>query len=92
LGREDEGDTTEVVIQVDGRVDVVKPELCIELAHQFEFGTDLEDAMTGSLSFSGCMRSQSHAYLPGERETWNTDLEERDARRADLPRDIGHDA
>ena len=44
LGREDEGGTTEVVIQVDDRVDVVESELCVDLARQFEFWTDLEDA------------------------------------------------
>ena len=32
LGREDEGDTTEVVVQADDRVDVVKSEFCVDLA------------------------------------------------------------
>ena len=47
LGREDEGDATEIVIQVDDRADVVLSSY-IDPAHQFEFWTDLEDATIGS--------------------------------------------
>ena len=48
LGREDEGDAIEVIIQANGRVDVVESERCINLARHFEFGTDVEDATIGS--------------------------------------------
>jgi hypothetical protein len=47
-GREGEGDTTKVVIQVDDRIDFVRSKICVDLAHQFEFWTDFEDAMIGS--------------------------------------------
>ena len=49
-------------------------------------------SVVSNLSFRGLMRTQAHAYLPREREAWNTDLEKRNVARADLPRDIGHDA
>jgi hypothetical protein len=40
-----------------------------------------------------CGRERSQGqYLPGEREAWNSDLEERDVARADFPGDIRRDA
>jgi hypothetical protein len=96
LGREDEADAIEVVFQVDRFFDIGERELCIDLACYCELGTDVKDSIMINASqwmlvAHASERSQGQ-YLPGEREAWNSDFEERDAARADLPGDIRRDA
>ena len=95
MGWEGEGDAAEIIVQLDGRLYVANLEACIDLARHFEFRTDVKDAVIQSISVDAAPRPVTRYFresLPGKCEAWNTDLEKRDAARADLSRDIGRDA
>ena len=68
LRREDEADAAEVVFHVDGRFDVGELDLCVDLARNFELGTDFEDSV-----MIHCISSQ-WMLVPREQESQGESL------------------
>ena len=50
MRREIEVASAEIVFHVDGRLNVANLEACVDVAGQFKFGNDFEDAVIQSIS------------------------------------------
>jgi hypothetical protein len=84
-------DLAEVIRDSDGRVDIGKSKVCIDISCKCEFWTDIEDPIFSSFSEQHLL-TRGTAYLPRETEAGNADLEERDWTRTDGAREVSNDA
>ena len=86
-------EATEIIFHVNRRLNVANLEVCVDLAGQYKFGNDFDDAMIQSISVDaapGPVMRNFRESLPGKCEVWNANLEKRDAARANLSHDISH--
>jgi hypothetical protein len=88
LRRESGRDFSEFIRDADGRVYVGKSKVRVDLSHNYEFGTDIEDPIFVVYSALVTVKL-GDADLPRETEAWNADLEERDGARTDGACEVG---